>query len=910
MARKQTKTNTKKTSSRSRKTTKANPPPPPPKKNSGQELPDLPDSYGTNIIGGVLFLVLAVCSTISYFNTEGSFVAFFSDWLKGLLGWGFYLAAPAFAVCALLLFTCGSRPVSGRVFATVMLPVILAALSELMLNTSIHEGSSFTEMVNDLFDLGKVMQSGGVIGGLIAFGMFRALSMAGTLPLLVLAFLYCFIVCCWGSVRGLIARITRSHNAYVQYEQQRAEQKKNEPVKPVNAGRKPPKIVQGGRRETFNVDIPLGEEEDLYTAETAVNKVKAGTIRQTARSGRKQPQIIREPFVDEQLTPPPTVNGKLSEARAEAERIAVVGPASGSAAAGSAAPAQTPEGAASAVPVRRGPGRPKGSGKTAREETPTPDEARRERDKIAQAAAESAVPDDYVFPPLSLLRASSGAAADATDEVNLNRVRLEEAIRSFGISASVVGVIRGPTVTRYDLELDRGVKLARITNLAGDLALSLGVVNVRIAPIPDKISTVGIEVPNRTVSTVFLGDILNSSNFSGARSKLSFSLGKDIGGNCIVGNISKLPHLLIAGTTGSGKSVCMNSLILSLLFKARPDEVKLIMIDPKMVELGIYNGIPHLYVPVVTDPKKAAGALQWAVVEMLKRYRAFSELGVRDLDSYNHIQKEQQQETLPRVVIVIDELADLMLVASKEVEESICRVAQMGRAAGMHLVIATQRPSADVITGLMKANIPSRIAFAVSSALESRIILDQGGAEKLIGFGDMLYSPLGAGKPVRIQGSYVSDEEREQVIRFIKENNSVDTAGGGRNSEIEDYMIKATKDKNSAEEKDSTVEGPAGDYDEMLPQAVDVVLEMGSCSVSMLQRRIKLGYSRAARIVDQMEELGIVGPYEGAKPRSVAIDRAGWQELQVKLGYLSQDSQAGQPDFGMDYDTDEDDSAF
>ncbi|MBR3175181.1 MAG: DNA translocase FtsK [Oscillospiraceae bacterium] len=789
-----------------------------------------------------------------------------------------------------------------------MLPVILAALSELMLNTSIHEGAAFGEMVNDLFDLGKVMKSGGVIGGLIAYGMFRALSMAGTLPLLILGFLYCFIVCCWGSMRGLIARITRSHNAYVQYEQQRAEQKKNEPVKPLNINRKPPKIIQSDRRVGYNVDIPLGEEEDLFDTDKAAKALKTG-IRRTSGSGRRQPQIIHEAYVDDNLTPPPTVNGKISEARAEAAQIASVHPQADPAAAGTVIPAQQPENVA-AVPVKRGPGRPKGSVKTVREEVPTPDEVRKEREKIEQAVAGTAEPDDYVFPPLSLLRASSGMTADATDEVSLNRVCLEEAIRSFGISASVVGVIRGPTVTRYDLELDRGVKLSRITNLAGDLALSLGAVNVRIAPIPDKISTVGIEVPNRTVSTVFLGDILNSPNFSGARSKLSFSLGKDIGGNCIVGNISKLPHLLIAGTTGSGKSVCMNSLILSLLYKARPDEVKLIMIDPKMVELGIYNGIPHLYVPVVTDPKKAAGALQWAVVEMMKRYQAFSEIGVRDLDSFNHIQKDHQEETKPRVVIVIDELADLMLVASKEVEESICRIAQMGRAAGMHLVIATQRPSADVITGLMKANIPSRIAFAVSSAMESRIILDQGGAEKLIGFGDMLYSPLGAGKPVRIQGSYVSDEEREDVIRFIKENNSVDTAGGARNSEIEDYMIKATKDKNASEEKESSSDGPVGDYDEMLPQAVEVVLEMGSCSVSMLQRRLKLGYSRAARIVDQMEELGVVGPYEGAKPRGVAIDRSGWQELQVRLGYISQDTRGEQPGFDHGLYSDENDADF
>jgi S-DNA-T family DNA segregation ATPase FtsK/SpoIIIE len=319
------------------------------------------------------------------------------------------------------------------------------------------------------------------------------------------------------------------------------------------------------------------------------------------------------------------------------------------------------------------------------------------------------------------------------------------------------------------LSCEQGVKLSRITNLQDDIALALGAVSVRIAPIPDKISTVGIEVPNKLLTPVYLRDIIDTPKFQNAPSKLSFALGKNISGEGIVGNIAKLPHLLIAGTTGSGKSVCMNSLIISLLYKAKPDEVKLIMIDPKMVELGIYNGIPHLYIPVVTDPKKAAGALQWAVVEMLKRYRLFSDAGVRDLAAYNEHQKSQGEDTLPRVVVVIDELADLMMAASKEVEESICRVAQMGRAAGMHLVIATQRPSADVITGLMKANIPSRIAFAVSSALESRIILDQAGAEKLVGNGDMLFAPLGTGKPVRIQGAFVSDEERENVIDFIKQ---------------------------------------------------------------------------------------------------------------------------------------------
>ena len=518
---------------------------------------------------------------------------------------------------------------------------------------------------------------------------------------------------------------------------------------------------------------------------------------------------------------------------------------------------------------------------------------RAEVEAEAQAVAEAinATEDkpDYEFPPLSLLRSGGVSAVDSREEIITNKERLEGAIRSFGISATIVGVTRGPTVTRYDIELDQGVKLARVTNLAGDLALALGVVNVRIAPIPDKISTVGIEVPNKIVSTVYLRDIIESPKFTSAKSKLSFALGKDIGGDCIVGNIAKLPHMLIAGTTGSGKSVCMNSLILSLLYKARPDEVRLIMIDPKMVELGVYNGIPHHYVPVVTDPKKAAGALQWSVVEMLKRYRLFSEVGVRDLESYNKHCVSVGEQTLPQVVIVIDELADLMLVASKEVEESICRVAQMGRAAGMHLVIATQRPSADVITGLMKANIPSRIAFAVSSAMESRIILDQGGAEKLVGMGDMLFSPVGCGKPVRIQGAFVSDEEREDVIRFIKEG-AGNTAQN--NSEIEEFMNKAAEDKNSGGDggKSSKDEkGGLGGYDEMLTQAVEVVLETKSCSVSMLQRRVKLGYSRAARIVDQMEELGIVGPYEGAKPRQVVIDREGWNEIQRGLG-LAQDS--------------------
>ena len=406
-----------------------------------------------------------------------------------------------------------------------------------------------------------------------------------------------------------------------------------------------------------------------------------------------------------------------------------------------------------------------------------------------------------------------------------------------------------------------------------------GASSVRIAPIPNKISVVGIEVPNRAVTPVRIRDVVESRTFTEHKSPVAFAVGKDIGGSCIVGDIGKLPHVLIAGTTGSGKSVCTNSLIVSILYKSTPEEVRFIMVDPKMVELAPYNGIPHLLIPVVTDPKKAAGALQWAVFEMMKRYKLFSEHGVKDLAGYNALARQDEElKTMPTVVVVIDELADLMLVAAKEVEESICRVAQMGRAAGMHLVIATQRPSSDVITGLMKANIPSRIAFAVASSLESRIILDTTGAEKLVGKGDMLYAPLGAGKPTRVQGCFITPEEIERVVGFVK------TTGEAEYSrEVMDKIEQAVKEKEKGGGGKTSAEPAEAqeDGDELLPAAVEVVLETGQASVSMLQRRLKLGYSRAARLVDQMEERGIVGPFEGSKPRQLLIDKAKWQELQM-----------------------------
>lgn len=498
---------------------------------------------------------------------------------------------------------------------------------------------------------------------------------------------------------------------------------------------------------------------------------------------------------------------------------------------------------------------------------------------IEETLATTTQPVQYQYPPLKLLAPGTPAAGDAgREEMAVNAKRLSATIKSFGIPAEICDVTRGPTVTRYEVELEQGVKLNRLTNLADDIALALGVSGVRIAPIPNKISIVGIEVPNKATTTVNLRDVLDTPAFRDKPSKIAFAVGKDIAGNPVVGDIEKLVHLLIAGTTGSGKSVCMNSLILSLLYKATPEEVRLIMVDPKMIELGIYNGIPHLLIPVVTDPKKAAGALQWAVMEMLKRYNMMHDSGARDLASYNRLMEQTEGgQKLPKIVILIDELADLMMAAAKDVEDSICRIAQMGRAGGIHLVIATQRPSADVITGLMKANISSRIAFAVDSALNSRIILDATGAEKLVGKGDMLYAPIGAGKPVRVQGTFVTDSERENIINFVKEQ------GLAKYDKDIQNEIERSLDKDARKEKDSggdpDEDGGDGGADELFNDAVDVVLDSKQASVSMLQRRLKLGYSRAARIVDQMEERGVVGPFEGSKPRAVLITREQWNQM-------------------------------
>ena len=516
---------------------------------------------------------------------------------------------------------------------------------------------------------------------------------------------------------------------------------------------------------------------------------------------------------------------------------------------------------------------------------------------VSKEAMESGV-NDYKLPSVELLSLPiKKSTADISGELKENAQRLIETLRSFNVNATITDISRGPTVTRYELKPAAGVRISKITNLADDIALNLAATHVRIeAPIPGK-AAVGIEVPNTVKNTVSMRELIDTPEFYEQRSLLSAGIGKDIAGNCVYCDIAKMPHLLVAGTTGSGKSVCMNSIITSILYRAKPDEVKFLMIDTKQVEFSKYANIPHLLVPVVTDPRKAAGALGWAVSEMLQRYQKLSQVGVRDIEGYNkYVQKHEDMESMPKICIFIDEFADLMMAAPKEVEDSVCRLAQMARAVGMHLVIATQRPSVDVITGLIKANISSRIALTVSSQIDSRTILDAAGAEKLLGHGDMLYNPIGASKPLRVQGCFISDEEVEALCDFVK------NQGESQYDEeiAKEIEAKAVQDKKSSPFED---DGDAEQLDVLFDKAVDIVLETGTASTSFLQRKLSVGYARGAKIIDQLEEKGIIGPANGSKGREILINRQQWLEMQAyssnKVPFTSENTEQ------MSFDEDE-----
>ena len=797
-------------------------------------------------VGGVVCLVLALCIAFSYFQQGGWLLDQPAALCRGLVGYGYYAVAPVLLLVSYILLFHRGRNVTACVVGAALLPLLLGAMLHLVLCKTDYD--SVEGIAKLLWRSGLALESGGLFSATLAIMLVKLVKK--TLAMILLAVLFVtFLMLALRLTPAAVLEAVRAHERI--------------PYEPEDEEDEAPPAHPAAAKPKTRIDIPLdGEKREAPRKE-----------------GRLSGFFAHKP--DDVRTPDELLSAKAAAAETAPAPTIVSTPVSAPAPAVEAAPSEPSippaASASSAVAAANAPMK-----------STAPEEVAAEAEKVAgeiETELEQDIPE-YTFPPITLLdEGSAGNASEAGAELRNNSRRLAETIKSFGVDASAGEVVRGPSVTRYEFTLDQGVKLSKITNLADDIALALGASGVRIAPIPDKISVVGIEVPNKLVTAVHIREVIESREFTQHKSAVAFAVGKDIAGHNIIGNIAKLPHVLIAGTTGSGKSVCTNSLIVSLLYKSTPDEVRFIMVDPKMVELAPYNGIPHLLIPVVTDPKKAAGALQWAVYEMMKRYKMFSEHNVKDLASYNKLaQTDEALKKLPSVVVVIDELADLMLVAAKEVEESICRVAQMGRAAGMHLVIATQRPSADVITGLMKANIPSRIAFAVASAMESRIILDTAGAEKLVGRGDMLYAPLGEGKPKRVQGCFISSEEIERVVNFVKENGETDY-----DESVIDKINAAVAEKekgggkgggNAASEQSAADEG-----DELLPAAIDVVMETGQASVSMLQRRLKLGYSRAARIVDEMETRGIVGQFEGSKPRQILITKEQWQELKMKGAY-------------------------
>ena len=837
-------------------------------------------------VGGVVCLVLALCVFVSYFGISAIFIDWLAVLIKGLLGYGYWLFGPALVLAGCILLFHHGRPVTLRVTSALLLPVLLGTLCHMLLVKEAYASS--IGIIPAMWKDGVALKCGGVISGALGQGSVAVFSKIAS----IIIFTVLFVVLLMVALRLTVGALIEKHRERPKYEEE------PEPEKPVREAKRPQETVAAIPAESARsrIDIPVDDPVNApapkpgktgFTSFFRHKSDKQKTPAQVvAQSGTAEPGVSvmedeGDPFANARAHPSPAPAPVPIGQQPPAKAIPTMEPVVVS------TPAEQPENAPVPAAVTIVP--PQGTAPVA---APAVQEPLTKKAAAQAVAAETAAVTaeiaenmagseaEYRYPPVSLLHENGGEnhmAAGA--ELRNNSRRLAETLASFGVDAKAGDVIHGPSVTRYEFTLDQGVKLSKITNLQDDIALALGASGVRIAAVPNKISVVGIEVPNKTVTPVLIRDVIESRDFMEHPSKTAFALGRDIGGRNIIGNIEKLPHVLIAGTTGSGKSVCTNSLIISLLYKSTPDEVRFIMVDPKMVELAPYNGIPHLLIPVVTDPKKAAGALHWAVFEMMKRYKTFSENGVKKLEEYNKLAAVREDlEKLPSVVVVIDELADLMLVAAKEVEESICRVAQMGRAAGVHLVIATQRPSADVITGLMKANIPSRIAFAVASSLESRIILDTTGAEKLVGKGDMLYAPLGEGKPTRVQGCFISPEEIEDVVSYVKE-----TGEANYSQEVIAQIEQSVQEKENKGSKGASAaaDTESSGEDELLPAAVDVVLETGQASVSMLQRRLKLGYSRAARLVDQMEERGIVGPFEGSKPRQLLITRAQWDEMQM-----------------------------
>ena len=762
----------------------------------------------------VLLILLGIILAILIFGNSGYVGSFLNEVLGGLLGIFKYLVPIIPFISSIYMISNKKKEILTKVITTSI--VILCCLATMtiyqMLNNALEYNITFSEAIDRAYYLGKVNRGGGVIGLLIAYPLVKLFEPVAALIIVVgIAIIIAIFVF------GL--KPSEHMSNFVN----RVEEERN--IRNIEKNERKLGRAEEGKSNVLPQKHSV-IQDDL--GDIAYSKPETAKERKQREKEERRRQALQ---VDEQLT----INMMNQEENNKNSDYIE-------------------------------------SNLFKQEEEKKEDKKK----EVLQLEHALVVEDEhYEYPPVEILSKGKKSTRGSAKLLADTAAKLQKTLYSFGVSAKVENVSVGPTITRYELKPAEGTRVSKIANLADDIALNLAAETIRIeAPIPGK-QAVGIEVPNKEKEAVHLREVIESDEFKDNKSKLSVALGKDVAGKTIVADIGKMPHVLIAGSTGSGKSVCINTIITSIIYNAKPSEVKLVMVDPKVVELSVYNGIPHLLIPVVTDPKKAAGALAWAVQEMDDRYNKFAQKGVRDLKGYNKaIENENENAKLPQIVIIIDELADLMMVAAKEVEEAICRLAQKARAAGMHLVIATQRPSVDVITGLIKANVPSRIAFAVSSQVDSRTILDSTGAEKLLGKGDMLFYPVGASKPIRIQGAFVSDDEVEKIVDFIKMN-------AGEVNYSED-IIESIEKGNKSDKELLESEACEDDTDPFLQDAIETVVETGQASTSFIQRKFKVGYARAGRIIDQMEERGIISGYQGSKPREVLMSKEKWEELKMQ----------------------------
>ena len=773
------------------------------------------------------------------FGIVGPVGNFIRDIMFGIFGLTAYIAPLViFFACSFWLANEGDSAVKRKIIAGVILFIVVGILSDLL--TGISGSMDSYDLITLYEDCSKYRSGGGILAGSLSYLLQYCLETVGTILIVLLVSVICIILL---TEKSLIEGLPRRKKVQKQVPFYDEDEEYEEPESEGNYPRNYREEQENRRILRMNKRVKgVATDTEILTPEELAKREDVHEIILAEDEDRRVPQTSNwqepEPYEYEQQT--------IQDIQVHKEE---------------------PESEPEVVTRRRNP-------------RTNPEELNKAKDSIQKDIAniEKKAPKAYMFPPLSRLQKGVFSAGNSARELKETAMRLQQTLRTFGVNVTVTDISQGPSVTRYELQPEQGVKVSRIVNLADDIKLNLAATDIRIeAPIPGK-AAVGIEVPNKENGTVALRDLLETKEFKEFQSNLAFAVGKDIGGKSVVTDIAKMPHMLIAGATGSGKSVCINTLIMSILYKAHPDDVKLIMIDPKKVELGVYNGIPHLLIPVVTDPKKASAALHWGVSEMEDRYRKFEENHVRDLKGYNK-KVEAMLESgmpdapakLPQIVIIVDELADLMMVAPGEVEESICRLAQLARAAGIHLIIATQRPSVDVITGLIKANMPSRVAFAVSSGVDSRTILDQVGAEKLLGRGDMLFYPQGYTKPARIQGAFVSDKEVEDVVDFLKNQ----TIGNVYAEDIEEKI----RDFGSQASSGGSAGNGGSQLDELFAKAGRLIIEKDKASIGMLQRALQIGFNRAARIMDQLCSYGVVGEEEGTKPRKILMSPPEFEQL-------------------------------